>query len=438
MPRKAAPRSAEPRRRVSRSATRRPLRVGLDSRGRTLLIVGAVALVCAYLFRRSELLYIGTLLMGLPIVALVTLRFRRRRLGVSRRFSPAIAEAGRPVGVKVAVRNLGSTRTGEAMWRDVWPWPPFGNAPTRLRALPRRVGVTGTASTTVSYVLEPRRRGVFDIGPFVVEVSDPFRLAWGEVTLGSTQKLIVTPRVADLPITSLSIAAQDGSDRAQRRLHGGGGDDLMTREYRHGDPMRRVHWKASARQGELMVRQEEQRSHAQARVVLDTHRSGYRDAGFSSSDEPESGSFEWAVSFTASLCFHLQRIGFTVEVIETGYPQLVQPEHHHRFLGSLAEVELVDGSHQRGFLSLPPAVGRSLGSVFAIVADAEPHTVERLLAQRAQFDTALAFVLNPHNDVVLGALRDAGWMCVIVHPTDDLADVWRAAAELREAHRGSS
>lgn len=420
-----------------RSSPRRPLRVGLDSRGRALLTIGIIALVSAYIFRRSELLYVGSLLIGLPVVALVTLRFRRRRLGVSRRFHPAIAEAGRPVTVKVAVRNLGSTRTGEALWRDVWPWPPFGTAPTRLRALARRVGVTGTASTNVSYVLEPPRRGVFDIGPFVVEVSDPFRVTWGEVTLGGKQSLIVTPRVADLPITSLSIAAQDGSDRAQRRLHGGGGDDVMTREYRHGDPMRRVHWKASARQGELMVRLEEQRSHAQARVVVDTRRDGYRDAGSASVSEPESDSFEWAVAFTASLCFHLQRSGFTVEVIETGYPQIVQPDHHERFLGSLAQLELVDGPNRQGFLSLPPAVGRSLGSVFAIVADAQSHTLQRLTAQRAQFDTALAFVINPHNELVLGQLRDAGWMCVIVQPTDDLADVWRTAAELREAHRAA-
>lgn len=410
----------------------------MDSRGRAFLIVGAVALVCAYIFRRSELLYVGTLLIALPIIALLTLRFRRRHLVVSRRFYPAVAEVGRAVTVKVAVRNLGSARTGEARWRDVWPWPPFGNAPTRLRALPRRIGITGVGSTTVSYILDPPRRGVFDIGPFVVEVSDPYRVAWSEVTLGSTQALIVTPRVADLPMTSLSIAAEDGSDRAQRKLHGGGGDDLMTREYRHGDPMRRVHWKASARQGELMVRLEEQRSHAQARVVLDTRRAGYRDAGTASASEPESDSFEWAVAFAASLCFHLQRIGFTVEVMETGYPQVIQPDRGRDFLGSLAELEFVDGAPRRGFLSLPPAAGRSLGSVFAIVSDAEQHTLERLVTQRAQFDTSVAFVINPHNERVLELLRDAGWMCVIVRPTDDLADVWRAAAELRENNRASS
>ena len=43
----------------------------------------------------------------------------------------------------------------------------------------------------------------------------------------------------------------------------------MTREYRHGDPMRRVHWAATARHGELMVRQEESVTTPEATIILD-------------------------------------------------------------------------------------------------------------------------------------------------------------------------
>ncbi len=209
----------------------------------------------------------------------------------------------------------------------------------------------------------------------------------------------------------------------------------MTREYRHGDPLRRVHWKASARHGELMVRLEEQRSHAHARILLDTRRSGHRDAVPAALDQPQSDSFEWSVAFAASLTFHLQRVGFTVDVIETGYRQLSAPEHRDEFLGSLSAVELVDGPHDPRLLSFMPGQGRSLGSVFAIVADAEPATVDRLVTQRAQFDIAIAFVVNPHHDLLLGALRDAGWATVAVRSDDDLADVWRAADDLRQGQR---
>lgn len=357
-------------------------------------------------------------------------------MGVNRRFTPVIAEVGRPVTVSVEVRNLASSRTGESTWRDEWPWAPFGTAAARLPSLERNRGALGASGTlTVEYVLEPPRRGVFDVGPLVVGVSDPFVLARGEIVIGGVQKLVVTPNVIVLPIAGQSIAADDGSARALQRRNTGGGDDLMTREYRHGDSLRRVHWKASARQGELMVRLEEQRSHARARIILDTRRSGYRDAALPSVDLPESDSFEWAVAFTAALAFHLQRIGFTVEVIETGYRQLTTPDHQEEFLESLAAVTLVDGQLEHRLLSMVSDQARSLGSVYAVVADAEPHTLERLVTQRAQFDSAFAFVVNPHSEFVIGPLRDAGWTCVAVRPTDDLAAVWLAAAALREANR---
>lgn len=414
---------------------KRTLRAVLDKRGRALLIIGSILLLAAYVLPRSELLYAASLLMGLPLLSLASLRMRRRRLGVSRRFSPSIAEAGRPVTVRVEVRNLASTRTGAAMWRDEWPWAPWGTVSARLPSLSRNRGALGAGSVIVDYFLEPPRRGVFDIGPLIVELSDPFQLARGEIVLGERQKLVVTPHVAELPITGLAIAAEDGSARAFQRLNSSGGDDIMTREYRHGDPMRRVHWKASARQGELMVRLEEQRSHARARILLDTRRAGYRDTTPESDDQSESDSFEWSVAFTASLTIHLQRFGFIVDIIETGFRQIRSTEHREEFLESLAAVALVDGVGTSRPLSMLVDSGRSLGSIFAVVADAERETVEHLAAQRGQFDTALAFVVNPHNDVVLAPLRDAGWSCVAVRPTDDLAAVWLAGNALRETNR---
>ncbi|HMM81708.1 MAG TPA: DUF58 domain-containing protein [Terrimesophilobacter sp.] len=420
----------------ARLATRKPLRSTLERRGRALLIVGGVLIIAAYALPRSELLYAGGLLFGLPLVALIFVRFRRHRMAVARRFSPAVAEAGGRVAVKVEVRNLAAQRTGEATWRDEWPWFPFGTDAARLKPLARNKGTLGVASAeTVDYVFDPPRRGVFDIGPLVVEVADPFQLARGEIVVGATQKLVVTPHVARLPFTGTSIAADDGSARALQRRNSVGGDDLMTREYRDGDPLRRVHWKATARHGELMVRLEEQRSHAQARIILDTRRAGYRDAVPATDDQPESDSFEWAVAFTASLAFHLHETGFSVDVIETGFRQLTSPEHQEEFLESLAAIELVDGAQLTRLPAGNADPGHSLGSAFAIVADAESHTVARLKAQRAQFDSALAFIVNPHSETVIAPLREAGWACVAVRPTDDLAAVWLAAEEIREASR---
>lgn len=409
----------------------------LEPRGRAVLVIGIILILLAYTLPRSELVYAGSLLIALPLVALASVRFRRRALRVSRRFSPPIAEVGGPVTVHVEVRNLASTGTGETMWRDEWPWAPYGTQSARLSPLSRNRGSLGAAgSTTVSYVLTPPRRGVFDIGPLVVEASDPFRVSRGEMVLGGTATLIVAPRVAAFPDTGSSAAADEGSARALQRLDSTGGDELMTREYRHGDSLRRVHWKASARHDELMVRMEEQRTQARASIFLDTRRPGYRDTVPPTDDQPESDSFEWAVAFTASLAFHLQRIGFTVDVIESGYRQLAPAQYPEEFLTSLSALALVDGAVSRQVPPIPHP-GRYRGRAFALVADAEPSTLERLSAERPRFDTAVAIVINPHNDAVSGRLREAGWTCIAARPTDDLVAVWFAASELAEVRSGS-
>ncbi len=398
-----------------------------------MLILGVGLGIASYPTGRVELLYLGVFLAVVPLVALAFVRFRKQRMAVVRRFTPAIAETGHPVDVRVEVRNLGSSRTGEARWRDQLPFAPYGTDSSRLRPLAKFRGALGQNSAIqVDYGVQPPRRGIVEIGPLVVDFADPFGLANGELTVGETQKLVVAPAINPLPITGKSINADDGSARALQRRSSGSEDEIMAREYRYGDPLRRVHWRSSAHRGELMVRQEEQRSHAKATIVLDTHRAGFRDAGRSSADEAESDSFEWCLSFTASLALHLQRTGFSVQIVETGYRQLASPEHRTEFLHSLAAIELVNssgGASGPGYLSLRTDSGRAHGSLFAVVADAEVHTVERLADQRAGFDRAIAFVVNPHNDSVLDALRRAGWNCLVVRSTDDPAEVWRAATD---------
>jgi uncharacterized protein (DUF58 family) len=273
----------------------------------------------------------------------------------------------------------------------------------------------------------------------LVDFSDPFGLAEGALTTGSTAELIVTPRVAPLAQGVVSIAADDGRTRMIQRSALGGEDDLMTREYRRGDALRRVHWRASAHHGELMVRQEEQRSHAEARLLLDTRRTNYSDVVSRGGPETvESESFEWAVSLTASLGVHLQRSGFVVQIIETGHRQVASPDRPEEFLESLASVALTDGG-EAGELSLLHGVqrpDRSQGSVFVVLSDADPETVERLVTQRHAFDLAVAFLVSPRNRALARTLTDAGWLCVTSYPGDPIHRAWLDLGVGQEVTRG--
>ena len=413
-----------------------------------LLVIGAVAIPSSYWLGRRELLYLGSFLVLLPLFALAFVRLRRMRLSVRRSFSPAVVSVGHPTMADVRVGNLSSSTTAEANWRDSWPWYPDATEPARLPSLmpsgPRFAG--RGSSAFFRYEVTPPTRGVFDVGPMLVDFADPFGLADGALVAGDTEPLTVTPEVVAFADGVVSISADEGPTRMLQRRALGGEDDLMTREYRRGDALRRVHWRASAHSGQLMVRQEEQRSHAEARILLDTRLSHYRDAAPPEEiDSPQSEAFEWAVTFTASLGVHLARNGFLVQVIETAPAQLASLEHPEEFLESLASVALSDEPPEE--LSLLRGVqrpDRSQGSVFAVFSDADPATVDRLGAQRHAFDLAVAFLIAPRQLGLERSLTDAGWLCVTVQVDDPIDSAWAAlgavqagpalAAERAEAH----
>lgn len=398
-----------------------------------MVAVGSASIVAAYVVSRPELLYVGSLAVLLPLLAVVFARFRRVGLEVSREFSPDVVAIGESVRVGLTVVNIAPLATPELEWRDVRPW---AGEPSRTRLLPPLAARRGRAiapanRTVVVHDIRPPRRGVFPIGPLGVVLADPFGLAVGEVRVGETDPLVVTPAIRELPDTGLAILASDGASRLVRRAIGGD-DDLSTREYRTGDAMRRVHWRATARHGELMVRQEEPRSHAEARIILDTRTGGYAPGGvFRPRDSPENDSFEVSLALAGSIALHLSRGGFAVELIETGEAQLAPVVPAGPFLRSLATAELtVDfGAYRPGSpLHAGTARDRAHGSVFAVIGEADDETLERLIAQRSGFDLAVAFVVHASTPREATILSEAGWTCVPVAPGDSIEGAWRAVA----------
>lgn len=421
-------------RRAKRSRSQRVAR--LTQRGWAMLIIGAVVIPLSYWLGRREMLYLGSFLILMPVLALAFVRLRRSRLAVTRTFTPSIVSAGHPAVADVQITNLSKGSTIQAHWRDSWPWYPYSSVPSALpivRGAPKFF--TRRASVTLRYALQPNVRGVYGIGPILVDFTDPFGLADGAFVAGATTDLTVTPDVVPLADNVVSITAEDGTTRMLQRRATGGEDDLMTREYRRGDALRRVHWRASAHHGELMVRQEEQRSHAEARLMIDTCRTNYRDVkpvGFGSGTQSES--FEWAVEMLASLALHLQSSGFLVQVIETGEQQIGSLERPAEFLESLAALSLLEKT--TGDLSLVRGLqrpDRPQGSLFVILSDTDPLTLDRLLTQRRSFKLAVVFLVMPRHRELALTLRAAGWIVVICHPGQRIEDAWIAVGAEQES-----
>lgn len=428
--------------------------VRVTRRGWWFVGASIVAFIGAYGGGRAELLYVGALLLALPIVAGIVVRVRRPRLAVTRAFAPHIIQAGSTTSVTLNVRNTAPGSTVRSLWWDSVPWHPFVTAEQELPPLEPRGARYRRNTATVGYELHPPRRGVFDIGPLGVQVVDAFGLASSSAELGEAATLIVTPEVIPLADTGLSVPAGDGESRLVQRRATGDEDDIMTREYRDGDAMRRVHWRASARHGDLMVRQEEQRSFPEARVVIDTRSFGYHD--ISDDDTLESPAFEWVVRMLASVAVHLRRTGFLVTIDESAPAQLEEIGRGRRrtwgdeeFLSRLASLTL---SHD----AAPVREGRERGSngpLIGLVGTPEPDTIEWMLAQRRPGELAVVFMVRTPTALdmldrsfgvpatapaIAERFANAGWLVVPVRSDDDHAAAWEAVVVETGRSRGTA
>lgn len=431
--------------------------VRLSVRGWAFLVASVVLFGSAYATGRTELLYVAILLFALPAIAVVVVRVRRPKLDVTRTFAPHIVQAGSPATVYLAVRNLAPSVSARGQWRDALPWRPWTTPPADLPSLqPRGVRYSrrGNAAT-LEYDLVPPRRGIFPVGPIEIELGDAFCLARCTIEVGDAASIVVTPEVIALAASGLTVPAGDGEARLVQRRAAGDEDDSMTREYRSGDAMRRVHWRATARHGDLMVRQEEQRSHPEARVIIDTQRTGYRDVSTDEIDESESAAFEWVVRMLASVSVHLRRAGFVVSIEEAGQSQLDSSALDRRrtwgdeeFLAALAGLELADEPSEK---LTATARARSEGPLIALVGSPNDDTIEWMLRQRRPGEFAVAFMVRNVSAIeqldrsfgvptsapaIAERFMDEGWLVIPVRADDDHAAAWEAVVVETGRSRG--
>lgn len=406
--------------------------IRLTPRGKAFGILSIVLGFGAYAASNRVLLTVGCLLAALTLTAALLARFRSLNISVTRSFAPSPVAARSTTVATLETSNLAAIRSAPLYWNDALPWRPMATNPARLGSLAGPAGWSSKRHAKLSYELQPPRRGIVNIGPFHVAYSDPFGLAVGFMTIGKPTELVVTPRIDELPKSGVWLEAPDGSARLVQASGIGNSDDLMTREYRRGDALRRVHWRASARHGELMVRQEEQRVYPEATIVIDTRSKGYTDhwaAGHvTDSTDAESDSFEWAVSMLASVGVHLHRAGFVVHVVETSRAQVTgladdeaRVAREDDFLMSLARIQLQVASGR-------PTGSSADGPVFAIIQSPDEDTLAWLIGLRRPFELGVVFLIGASRRIA-HELSDAGWRVIPVDTYVEPSVAWRVLAE---------
>ncbi|MET0673088.1 MAG: DUF58 domain-containing protein [Microbacterium pygmaeum] len=189
--------------------------------------------------------------------------------------------AGEGVSGQIVVRNDG-TRTALPGRIDI----PVGAGLVEFGVPLLRPGHTVTQPLEIPAL----RRGIVAVGPATTVRSDPVGLLRREHAFDDVHELFVHPRTVVLPSTSAGVI-RDLEGAPTRRLVDADMSFHAIREYTPGDSRRQVHWKSTAKTGQLMVRQYEESRRSRMAVVLGDAAAEYADA-----DE-----FELAVSSAASL-----------------------------------------------------------------------------------------------------------------------------------------
>ncbi|BFU46039.1 DUF58 domain-containing protein [Krasilnikovia sp. MM14-A1004] len=403
---------------------------GLTTRGRSFLAAAAAAAVSAFVLGERDLLRVAVLLAALPLLAAAYVGRSRYKLACTRSLDPGRTPVGTSARVILRLQNLSRLPTGTLMLEDRLPYA-LGSRP---RVVLERLGAHQASS--VAYTVRADVRGRYAIGPLVIRLTDPFGLCELNRSFPSVDKLTVIPQVVALPSVRLAGEYNGTGESRARSVAVHGEDDAATREYRRGDDLRRVHWRSTARTGELMVRREEQPWESRATVVLDTRFYAHRGEG-------PTASFEWAVSAAASIAVHLRQSGYKLRLVTGSGVDIDATDGEGIILDTLADVELT----QAGDIStLVEQVRRRAdgGLVIGLFGSLTVPEAEVLSGLRGNGATCIGFPIDSttwsamsepdraeadkaHAASALALVR-SGWRSVPVAHGDTLPALWPAAA----------
>jgi uncharacterized protein (DUF58 family) len=335
--------------------------VTVTGRGVGVLAGAVILLGVGFRFGYPDLAVLGTAA-AVAVLSGAVFAAWRPRLGVERFADPDRVARGEPARMTLTVRNTSRLRAANLIAADR-----CGGRTVPVPLLRLRPG----HDTTVEYPVPTQRRGVVPVGPLRVVRGDPLGLLWLARTYGGTATVWVHPRIHPLRAVPAGMARSlDG--RIDKVPQGSITFDSL-REYVVGDELRRVHWRSSAKVGELMVREQVDTSEPTIVVLLDDRAAAHPDV-----HDGVAESFESACEAAASVVAAAVREDLPVTL------HLVCGVTRGPFLDVLTEADL-----QR------PGV------------DALTTTVRRLRQQR--LGDTLVFLTGPGGRADLGAvsgLRD--------------------------------
>jgi uncharacterized protein (DUF58 family) len=367
----------------------------------TTLLTAAICLVLAAMFLQIDQLYfMSAAIMGIALVSRLAVMSGLRGLRCERQVIDRVFEDD-VVSVSLQVENISRWPKIFLQLEDEFsPWLCSEEARFLLPSLwPRQ-------QITLRYTCRPQKRGVHKVGPLKIIASDPIGLLTRSRVIAPEVGAIIYPRPITLPAEDITGGALFGKGAAERSARTGEGLDFHgVRDYKPGDELRRIHWKASARHQRLAVIEYEQSHTSDVAIALDLLKGTEAGAGLHTT-------LEYGVKIAVSLARRALDSGAMVSLSlqgAGGYQHLLcrGEEDFHQILEMLARAEATGEAPLYALLEkmrislLPGTV------VVAITSDPDPRlagAAQSLGVENLQLSTVL---LNAHSfNAAGGGTRD--------------------------------
>lgn len=372
------------RARIEKKAARarQQVRFRLSREGLHFVLILLFILVGAVVRDISLLIVLAGVMFGMLLI-----QWRIGRQSVTglelRREVPATSVCGSTVDVRVTIFNrrrwLGSwLLTVEDQIEQLAPARKF----SQERALTVIDDVAPGHYRQGTYQIIFQQRGHYRVGPTWLSTRYPLNLGRSSRQFLARSSIVVHPRLGVLTnrCHELFRVERQGLSRAIARAGVNEGEFFGLRQWHNGDSLRWIHWRTTARLGELSVRQFEQQQRMQAVVVLDLHARPEEEV---SRGEP--AAVEKAISFMATLA---------VELVGRG---------RHRLSVAIAGREVVELPNVQSRILVNDLLDH-LASAASTTENALPMALERLQASLVRSPQLI--VVSTRSNALSVATRD--------------------------------
>jgi uncharacterized protein (DUF58 family) len=278
------------------------------------LVAAVLILLVALILDLGLLAYAMYALLGLLLLSRYVTRIWADSLVAKRECNRLTADVGDTVAVIVDISNKGALPVAWCLAEDLLPRRALIHEPPNLRVAGRRVQLSmlpPRGSRSLRYQLQCNRRGYYQLGPLVLETGDLFGLHRRYRVATKPHFLLVYPRVLPLEGYDVSSRRPIGEVRMTHRLYEDPTRIAGVRRYEAGDPLNRVHWRATARTGELHSKVYQPSSVAGATLLLQYHQEAH-----AARHEPYRS--ELAITAAASIAHAVYEMGQQIGLVTNG------------------------------------------------------------------------------------------------------------------------